>query len=71
MIEESLIKPIYQQVMLNDEKSSLVNIQSNTGVSKFFEYLNASVFIRNNVIDFCTVSTTMLAVHRKSKVAVY
>jgi uncharacterized protein with NRDE domain len=48
--------------MKNDTKSTWALTQGGTGYPKYWEFANSSIFVRNNVANFCTVSTTVLVI---------
>lgn len=51
------------EVLLNDQKSSWAITQSGTGYPKLWEFANSSIFVRNTLAQFCTVSSTVLCLH--------
>ena len=51
-------------MMKNNIKSAWGLVQQNTGYPKYWEYMNSSIFAGNNLANFCTVSTTVLIVHK-------
>ena len=54
-------------MMKNDTKAAWARVQGGTGYGKWWEYMNSSIFAGNNMANFCTVSTSLLIVHRKGK----
>ena len=62
-IEGNLARELFS-IMRDDNKSTWTNTQRGTGYPQIWEYMNSSIFIRNKVGNFCTVSTTVLAVHK-------
>jgi hypothetical protein len=62
-LDEGLSKEILI-AMKDDNKSSWALTQNGTGYPKYWEFTNSSVFIRNNLANFCTISTSLLIVHK-------
>ena len=62
-LEEGLSKEILI-AMKDDNKSSWALTQNGTGYPKYWEFTNSSVFVRNNLANFCTISTSLLIVHK-------
>ncbi len=62
-LEEGLSNEILI-AMKDDNKSSWALTQEGTGYPKYWEFTNSSVFVRNNLANFCTISTTLLIVHK-------
>ncbi len=54
-------------VMRDATKSTWNNTQS-TGFPKYWEYINSSIFIPNNLANFCTVSTSLIIIHKSGQI---
>ena len=51
-------------MLRNDQKSRWAAVQGGTGYPKLWEFLNSSVFVQNNLGNFCTVSSSTLIVNK-------
>ena len=56
-----------QQMMKDDTRSKWCRVQGGTGKTKYWEWLNSSLFSRNNIYNFSTLSTTSLVIHRSGQ----
>ena len=65
-LEKKLSKELFT-LMKNDTKSTWAMTQTGTGYPKYWEFANSSIFVRNNLANFCTVSTSILILHKSGK----
>ena len=54
-------------LLMNDQKASWSRIQTGSGYPKIWEFLNSSIFVRNTLANFCTVSSTVFCLHKSGK----
>ena len=65
-LKNKLSKELFS-MMKNDTKSTWAMTQTGTGYPKYWEFANSSIFVRNNLANFCTVSTSILIMHKSGK----
>ena len=53
--------------LMRNEVKNFWRLPRGTGYRRYWEYMNSSIFVRNNFANICTVSTTTLIVHKSGR----